>query len=251
MFFFIAVLLAIAGVIAAIVAWRGEGSMIAIHETETLSVAEVVALHHAGRLGHAVEVMGTIECDTPPLRAPYSEALCVAYSYTVSEDQERQGYTTHGYGANQQMSLVSQRGQQNIGHSLDHQDNYVPRFYVRDSTGRIAVDPAGASLDMPETVARYESYTSADLDVERQIWREEHALPLGNRAYILAYVANDHGEPVLMRHPVDNTRRFIISHRDEQALLAHTRWRAYGLYLFSGISMGVALLLIAFALHVF
>ena len=102
---------------------------------------------------------------------------------------------------------------------------------------------------MPETMARYESYTGAELNIERQIWREEHAMPLGYRAYILAYLANDHGEPVLMRHPVNSGRRFIISHRDEQALLAHTRWRAYGLYLFSGIAIGTALLIAAFALH--
>jgi hypothetical protein len=242
----VAAILAIAGLIAAIVAWRGESSMLAISETETLSVAEVFTKHRLGRLGHAVEVMGTIECDAP-LQAPYSEALCVAYSYTVSEDKERLGYT--GYGTNHQHSLVSRRGQHNIGHSLDHQGSQVPRFYVRDSTGRIAVDTDGAFIDMPETVARYESYTGAELNVERQIWREEHALPLGNRAYILAYLANDHGEPVLMRHPVDGARRFIISHRDEQALLSYTRWRAYGLYLFSGISIGAALLITAFALR--
>jgi hypothetical protein len=240
---FISVFLAIVGIIAAAVAWRGEGSMIAISETATLSVAEVVAQHRSGQLGHAVEVMGTIECDAP-LQAPYSEALCVAYRYTVSEDKERLGY---GYGADHQHSLVSRRGQHNVGHSLDHQGSAVPRFYVRDSSGRIAVDPDGAYLDMPETVARYESYTGTELNVERQIWREERALPLGNRAYILAYLANDHGEPVLMRHPIDSGRRFIISHRDERALLADTRWRAYGLYLFSGISIGAALIIAAFA----
>ncbi|MEI7769656.1 MAG: GIDE domain-containing protein [Chloroflexales bacterium] len=247
-FLITAAFLAIAGLIAAIVAWRGEGSMIAIRETATLSVAEVFALHRAGRLGHAVEVMGTIEC-AAPLQAPYSEALCVAYSYTVSEDKGRLGYS-YGYSPRHQHGLASRRGQQNIGHSLDHQGAQVPRFYVRDSTGRIAVDTAGAQIDMPETVARYESYTGGiELNVERQIWREEHAMPMGNRAYILAYLANDHGEPVLMRHPVDHRRRFIISHRDERALLAHTRRRAYGLYLFSGISIGAALIIAAFALH--
>jgi hypothetical protein len=243
----IATLLAIAGLIAAIVAWRGEGSMIVISETETSSVAEAIAQHRVGRLGQAVEVVGTIECDTP-LQAPYSEALCVAYSYVVSEDKERLGYGAR-YGVNHQHSLVSRRGQHTIGHSLDHQGSHVPRFYVRDSTGRIAVDPADAFIDMPETVARYESYTGAELNVERQIWREEHALPMGNRAYVLGYLANDHGEPVLMRHPVDSGRHFIISHRDEQALLAHTRWRTYGLYLFSGVAIGAALIMAAFALH--
>jgi hypothetical protein len=243
----VAALLAIIGLAAAIVAWRGEGSVIAIRETETLSVAEVFAQYRSGRLGQAVEVVGTIECDAP-LQAPYSEARCVAYSYSVSEDKECLGYG-YGSGVNYQHSLVSRRGQHNTGHSLDHQGAQVPRFYVRDSSGRIAVDTAGAYIDMLETVASYESYTGGEANVERQIWREEHALPLGNRAYILAYLANDHGEPVLMCHPVDRRRRFIISHRDERALLAHTRRRAYGLYLISGLALGGAMLLTAVALR--
>jgi hypothetical protein len=242
----ISALLALSGLIAAAVAWRGEGSVIAIRETETLSVAEVAAQHRLGRLGRAVEVVGTIECDAP-LRAPYSEALCVAYDYAVSEDKERLGYGAR-YGVSHQHSLGDRRGQRLIAHDFDQHDSRVPRFYVRDSSGRIAVDTAGARIDLLETVARYESYTGGEANVERQIWREERALPLGNRAYILAYLATDGGEPVLMRHPVDHGRRFIISHRDEQTLLRSTRLRAYGLYLLSGLALGGALLLAAFAL---
>ncbi|MBX0326279.1 E3 ubiquitin ligase family protein [Oscillochloris sp. ZM17-4] len=243
----IAIALALAGIVAAAFAWRGEGSILAMRETETMSVAEVAARHRAGRLGQLVEVVGTIECDSP-LRAPYSEALCVAYDYSVTEDKERLGYGGP-LGANRQHSMIHQRGQRNVGHTFDLHDSRVPRFYVRDASGRMAVDTAGARIDLLETVARFESYTGAELNVERQIWREERALPLGNRVYILACLADDGGEPVLMRHPVDRARRFIISHRDERTLLRSTRLRTYGLYLFSGLSIGGALLLAAFAMR--
>jgi hypothetical protein len=237
----IATILALAGMIAAIIAWHSEGSIIDIRETTTMSVAEVTSRHRTRQLGQLVEVVGTIECDSP-LRAPYSEALCVAYDYSVTEDKERLGYGG-SLGVDRQHSLTAKRGQHNIGHSFDLHDNRVPRFYVRDASGRIAVDTAGAQIDLLETVARFESYTGAELNVERQIWREERALPLGNRVYVLAALADDGGEPVLMRHPVDRARRFIISHRDERALLNSTRMRAYGLYLFSGLALGGALLL--------
>ncbi|NNJ08880.1 hypothetical protein EKD04_000910 [Chloroflexales bacterium ZM16-3] len=242
----VASILALAGIIAAIFAWRGEGSIIAIKETETLSVAEVIARHRVGHLGQLVEVVGTSECDMP-LRAPYSEALCLAYDYTVTEDKERLGYSAP-LGADRQHSLTHQRGQRNIGHTFDVHDNRVPRFYVRDASGRITVDTAGAQIDLLETVARFESYTGGEVNVERQIWREERALPLGNRVYVLATLADDGGEPVLMRHPVNRGRHFIISHRDERALLNSTRLRTYGLYLFSGLAIGAALLVAAFAI---
>lgn len=242
----VAATLALCGLVAAILAWRGEGSILAMHDTATMSVAEVLAQHRAGRLGQLVEIVGTSECDAP-LRAPYSEAFCLAYDYTVTEDKERLGYGG-ALSANRQHSLTHQRGQHIVGHSFDLQDSRVPRFYVRDASGRVAVDTAGARIDLLETVARFKSYTGGVANVERQIWRQEHALPLGNRVYVLATLADAGGEPVLTRHPVDPGRHFIISHHDERALLRRTRLRAYGLYLFSGLALGGALLLSAIAI---
>jgi hypothetical protein len=243
----LSIILLLTALVAAIFAWRGEGSIIAMRETETISVADALARHSAGRLGQLVEVVGTIECASP-LRAPYSEALCVAFDYTVTEDKERLGYSSP-LGGQRHHSLIDRRGQHNIGHSFDQHDSRVPRFYVRDASGRIAVDTAGAQIDLLETVARFESYTGGAANVERQIWREERALPLGNRAYILATLTDAGGEPALTCHPLDGSRRFIISHRDEKSFLGRTRLRSYGLYLFSGLALGGALLIAALALR--
>lgn len=236
-------LLALIALVSIVVAWHSETNLLAMRETPTLSVAAVLeryraALSGAVRFGEPVEVVGTIECDTP-LQAPYSETRCIAYDYSVSEEHE------------QPLGVRGRRGSYEIEtNNFDQHDRRVPHFYVRDASGRIAVDPADAQIDMLETVARYEAYTGLR-GSERQIWREERALPLGNRVYVLGYLGNSHGEPTLMRHPLQPGRRFLISHRDERSLASRTRWRSYGLYLAGGLSGGgaAALLVAAYLLR--
>jgi E3 Ubiquitin ligase len=153
----------------------------------------------------------------------------------ISEESERR---VGGYGR--------RRGREVEHESVDLQDRRVPRFFVHDATGKIAVDTAGASLDLLETVARYEAYTGLR-GSEREIWREERALPLGNRVYVLGYLGTDGDTPVIGRHPDDPGRRFLISYRDERALAGSLRLRAYGLYLAGGLSLGGAAALLAAA----
>jgi hypothetical protein len=255
--FVITFILIFSGVVAAFFAWRGEGSLIAMRETETLSVAEVIARHRTGRLGQLVEVVGTSECDAP-LCAPFSETTCLAYDCVVSNEEEQNNYRPPrrpvdylSWGSNSRGSYLSDRERYSVSRDIDIHDQRVPRFYVRDASGRIAVDTTGAEMDLLETAARFESYTSGDMNVERHTWREEHALPLGNRVYILATLADEGGEPVLRSHPVDRSRRFIISHRDEHTFIKSTRLRTYGLYLFSGIAIGAGLICAAFELGIF
>jgi hypothetical protein len=207
---------------AAIIAWRRESGLVAMADAPTLSAAEVAerhrrALHGSDAMGQPIEVVGTLEC-AAPLAAPYSETICVAYSYTVSEANERR--------------VVRSDGRSTRAHVFggqDDQQRHVARFYVRDASGRIAVDPAGAAIEMIETVARYEAYSGL-AGSERQIWREERALPLGYRVYVLGYLLSDQGEPLLGRHPVERGRRFLISHRDEASLSTRVRIQAYALY---------------------
>lgn len=233
-------LLALIAVAAAAFAWRIESSLLAMRETPTLSVAVIAeryrwAVHGAAAFGQPVEIVGTIECDAP-IQAPYSETLCVAYDYAVSEESEQ---------------IIGRPGSRRArefefgGH--DVQRRHVPRFFVRDASGRVAVDPEGARLDLVETVARFESYSGLG-GSEREIWREERALPLGNRVFVLGYLGNDGGSPIIGRHPTDAARRFIISHRDERALSSQVRTRAYALYLGALLSAAGAVASFAFAL---
>ncbi len=222
-------LLILFAAVAAGVAWHAESGLIAMRRTPTLSAAEVAARHTwalrgAAPLGQAVEVLGTIECDEP-LSAPYSETQCVAYEYSVHDERAR---TIKRPGARTTYKVE-------FG-GRDDTSQRVKRFYVRDASGRVAVDPAGASIEMPETVARYEAYTGLG-GSEHTIWREERALALGNRVFVLGYLCDDQGEPVIGRYPGAG-QPFIISHRAEEALKARATAKTYGLYI--GAVLGLA-----------
>ncbi|RRR74318.1 MAG: hypothetical protein EI684_07365 [Candidatus Viridilinea halotolerans] len=226
------VVLLIIALVAIAVAWHREGSLLAMRDAPTLSAGELAVRHRDGLagfgpLGEAVEVVGTIECDNP-LAAPFSETVCVAYHYRVNESTE------------QRIGRPGQRHHQEFSFSgLDDYERHVPRFYVRDASGRIAIDPKGATFDMIETVARYESFTGL-AGSQRKVWREEYVLPVGNRVYVLGYLLSDREEAIIGRHPIERERRFLISHRDEEALSAHVRTQAYLLYAGALVALGGA-----------
>ncbi len=233
---FLTISFALAGIIAAFFAWRNEGHIIAMRETETLSIAQVIAQHHMRRMGQTVEVIGPSECEKP-LQAPYTLEQCLAFEYIVNEEHERDiGHRRHHSG-------IGHHHRQEIEHkNLNIHSDRVPRFYVRDASGRIAVETKGAKIDMIESMARFESYTGAVNDVEREIWREERNLPVGNRVYVLGTLGDIDGEPAIMRHPIDTQRSFLISYRDEQSYIKHTSIRTYGLYILSGVLISAAVI---------
>ncbi|MFV9505556.1 MAG: GIDE domain-containing protein [Oscillochloridaceae bacterium umkhey_bin13] len=216
----LAVGLGLVALVAIMIAWHHEGQLVAIRDTPTRSVSEVVGRFGASSLGEQIELMGTVECDEP-LVAPFSDTPCVAYRYSVNEDQEQ--WTRRAGQRPVRTFEISGR---------DDQSQQLTRFFLRDASGRIAVDPRGAKLDLLETVARFESYSdSGSTTSNREVWRHEHALPVGNRVYVLGYLTTGAEEPLISRHPVERERPFLISYRDESALLSQARWRSYGLYL--------------------
>lgn len=238
-----AVLLIIAAVCAGL-GWRGESRLLAITETGTSSAAEIATQHQraaAGqaRFGEPVELSGVIECDAP-LRAPLSRTPCVAYSYNVTQEVEKE----YGYGRG-----LARREYEHELHFHNGDTQRVGGFWICDASGRVYVDPAGAELDLKETDRRFEAYSNHNGSSERETWSEERSLPVGHRAYVLGYLGTQNGQPVVMRHPLNRAQRFLISYRDEQALVGHTRWRSYGLYLAAGLSGGTSLMLTLLALR--
>lgn len=55
---------------------------------------------------------------------------------------------------------------------------------MRDPSGAITIVTAGTNFDLRETVARYEEKTGLG-GSEREIWRQEWALPTGSSVFIL------------------------------------------------------------------
>jgi hypothetical protein len=113
------------------------------------------------------------------------------------------------------------------------------RFYVRDASGRLLVDPAWATMDMPRTNERYESVTSG-VDSARPetvgAWNTEDALALGSPVYVLGYLGEVYGEAALICHASSKEHPFVISHRSERELEQRVSTRSNLLYLGSGVA---------------
>ena len=238
--------LLLGALICAALAWRREGGAEAISATRSSSAAEIAVQHRqalgggGARFGQAVEISGVIECDTP-LFAPRTSTACAAYSYTTEQEYERE-YRTRGLGGYGRHShAIEYEG-------LDHDGQRVARFWVRDSSGRVLVDPSGAALDLQESESRLEIFTDG-LGGEREAWHHERCLPLGHPVYVLGYLANQSGEPLIARHTLAKGRPFLISYRNERSLLGLARAGAYGLYLVAGVGSGLGIVLLFLGLR--
>lgn len=235
-----AAVLATVALAFAFAAWRREGTANVIHATPTSKAAEVADQHRLATIGavgfgEPIELYGTLESDEE-LFAPYSQTACVAYDFTINEERERRVGSVR-YGRMQETNGFDTHGRR------------VQRCYIADSTGRTAVDLTDAQIELIETVARYERFTGLKGE-EREIWREEWALPLGRPVYVLGYLTTADDAPLVARHPLDPDRPFLVSYRDERAVLGRTRTRAYLLYLAGGLSGGAAVVCLLFGLGV-
>jgi len=223
-----------------IAALRGEDRLVAILDTPTSSALDIHAIHrNNGAYGQACEVTGVIECDAA-LSAPLSGQACVAYSHTLTwEEWGKPGLFDKRSGTS---DLVYRTG------GTEFDDRRAPTFWVRDASGRVLVDPINAELDLQEIDSRYEVVTSGYGDSERRTRREEKGLPLGQPVYVLGYLGERQGQPVIQRHTGDTSKKFLISYRSEQALTRANRLRATVFYFVAGISGSAGMLLIAWRL---
>ena len=73
-------------------------------------------------------------------------------------------------------------------------------------------------------------------------------LPVGQPVYVLGYLGERQGQPVIQRHTSDTSKKFLISYRSEQALTRANRLRAAVFYFVAGISGSAGVLLIAWRL---
>jgi hypothetical protein len=233
-------LLLIVAAICVAAALRGEDRLLAILDTPTSSALDIQAIHrNNGAYGQACEVSGVIECDAS-LSGPLSEQACVAYSHSLSwEEWGKPGMFDRRSGTSE---LVYRAG------GTEFDDRRVPTFWVRDASGRVLVDPINAELDLQEIDSRYEVVTSGNGDSERRTRREEKGLPLGQPVYVLGYLGERQGQPVIQRHAADRSKKFVISYRSEQELTRANRLRSALFYFVAGISGSAGVLLIAWRL---
>lgn len=226
------ILLAI-GVACGVAASRGESRMLAMEDTPASTAREIAAFHASGVVGRRCEVSGVLECDTT-LSGPLSGQACAAYSQTLRWEEWG---PAPGYSRRAGEMVCRNSG-------IEFDDRRAPAFWVRDATGAVLVDPLNAELDLIPIDQRYEVFTASFGGTERRTWREEKALPIGREVYVLGYLADLKGQPVLARHPRDASQKFLISYRSEQELVRASRWQSYLYYLAAGTTGALGVVMI-------
>jgi hypothetical protein len=232
-------ILVLIAVVCAAVAWRAEGRLASIKGTPRSTSQDVLARyrHDGGAFGQPCEIAGVVESDTS-LSGPLSGQPCVIYSSTLRwEDWERPSalYRRH----------ADETGMVYRGGSTEIDDRHVPHFWVSDASGRVLVDPLMADFDLKPIDERYDVMTAGSGQSERRSWHTEKALPLGHQVYVLGYIGEHNGQPVVGRHPSDQRRRAFISYRTEQELTSATSLRTNLFYLTAGLTgVGGALMIV-------
>src|SRR5918997_1903731 len=183
-------------------------------QTETSGAADVSSLAP----GTLVEVKGTLRCEEP-LTSEMAGERCAYYSsQVVREYLERDYDDDDDVGSDRRSEVVAQNEQ------------FAP-FTVEDETGSVPVGAEGAEVDARQVVNRFERNTGgegpsitlggATINLgggERTLGYRytESILPVDAPIYVLGTVREDGriGAPA----PDAEGRRFVVSHRSEEAL---------------------------------
>jgi hypothetical protein len=237
-------LLVLVAIGCAAFALHHERRLIAVKSTPTSRVKEVRSYHQLQRFGQPCEVAGIVESDDL-LAAPISGAACVAYhEEIVWEEWEpqpeymRRRAEEYGELPSFNTKVCSERG-------TETNDQRVARFWIRDATGRVLIDPLLADLDLKETDHHYDVTSSTYDDRERRTTRTEYILPLGHQALVLGCLGNYYGEPIILRHPSDQSNQFLISYRTERQFTRVSSLATTGYFFAAGIFGGFGVALVA------
>jgi hypothetical protein len=195
--------------------------------------------------GTTVEVKGTLRCESP-LQSEMAEESCACYFSRVTRE-----FVRSSGSSSDNNTPGSHHSRQTASETLAESVRAVP-FFVEDVTGKVEVHPQGAEVDAQEVVDRFEPSASPgftlggdpvpfDEDVNTLGYRyTESVLPIDAPVYVLGVVREDGcigAGPGPVDAPVeelpvmeggelayslpssrDKERRFVISHRSEEAL---------------------------------
>jgi hypothetical protein len=258
------------GVLAAVAVglFIGSGSqrrkVYAMEATDTSTAADLRGLADAvakeigaGSFNEVTEVKGAIECDAP-LTGELSGVPCVQYAMSVKREWEETSLRT---GADGERTQETNRGSDTVA-----SNTRSVRFRVKDATGAIDVDPAGAKIDGEKAVSQFQSGEPAGGSLVYKGFRidmtdfggaggrrtlgyrfEETVLPVGAQVYVLGE-AVDAGGTLTVKKPAKKDARFVISTRSEEELVRKAGSTARGLSIAAAAcaAAGVALAVLAF-----
>lgn len=221
-----AILLIVAGICLWV--WRRrQATLVTVGATATYTAdllndiyRQVASAVGAEALAQRCEVNGSVEADSP-LLAKVSGKMCVAYRFTVNREYEETITATDQQGTTQ---TRVQRGSEVI----ESGDVRMP-FYVRDETGRVLIDPEGATIEWQETASIFEPANDPGFARRRAlgIRRTEQALLIRERVFVLGHAVDRGGQVAIARGPKGG--RMIISRKSERQLIADTERSARNL----------------------
>lgn len=214
----IGIILLILAAIFFFVARNQSNRLQALSAAETYNVHLLTEIHRkvTGSLGgdalaQKCKIEGTIECDTP-LQGPCSGEACVAYSYSKTREYEQEETRKNAQG--EEEKRMERRNE------TMETENRRTRFWLRDATGRIAVNPEYAELDLVETFNTFEPEAGRSFGRTRTLgYRStERALLVGTKVFILGCMTDDDEQPLIARHPSDRKQKFIISRKSDREM---------------------------------
>jgi len=182
-------------------------------QTETSNASDVAGIAP----GTLVEVKGMLRCEEP-LTSEMAERTCAYYASTVTREYLRPDYDDddNDVGSNRRTEIIAQNVQ------------FAP-FMVEDDTGLVGVHAEGAEVDARQVVNRFDRNTGNEgtfslggMTVnlgggERTIGYRytENILPVDESIYVLGAVQE--GGVIGAPHSGEKGRRFVVSHRSEEA----------------------------------
>jgi hypothetical protein len=224
--------------------------------TETSTAAELTSMAQAvagdigaGSFHQLAEVKGTIRCDQP-LTSELSQVPCVYYSMKVTREYEE---TTWETDSNQNRTQRVRRGSESVARNT----RSCP-FEVEDGTGRVQVDPTGASVIAEKACDRFEPgemVSPSQSFFERALQlgtaggrrtlgyrKEEDIIPLGRPIYVIGEASDTSGR-IVIRKPARGT--FLVSTRSEEQLThaarRTSRWLMIGTLVSAAAGVGLLL----------
>jgi len=226
--------------------------------TETKKVGDVLSLIQevsadlgGGPTGYAelAEFKGHFVTDEPVIGAFSNKPAAIVVTRVERQYEER----TEVRDSDGNYRVEWRRGSETVGG-----DRQTARFWLDDGTGRVRIDPNGASLDLVRVVDRFEPPNNVEsLSGGRMALRlggvslsiggvgstrrtvgykfTEEALPLDVPAYVLGEVA-DTEEGLVVRKPADEDKKrpFVVSTKSEAELVrsaeSSAKWLRLGSY---------------------
>lgn len=207
-----------------------------------------------------IGVQGTIEAQSP-VKGELSAQECVCFKTQVEREWEEERWENDP-NDKAGRRLTTHRGSETVAHNERREP-----FYVRDTSGRVLVDPQGADIDWVQSVDRFEHgepqagafalgvlLQVAGLPVEGRktlgYRYHEWILPVGRPAYVLGGAVLRGNEPCLQR-PTESGRRFLVSTKPVEQIVAGARSAVFWLGIACGVCglAGVALILAGLIRH--